>query len=300
VYYEWNDLEAVIRSVQQGIELSQQEDVVVFLTIGHFLLARARQAQGDLEGALAAIQKAERMVRTHSVPAEATSSVKAERVRLWLTQGSLERAARWAKQCGLTVNDPVSYIREPEYRALLHVLLAQGELDAFLTLVGRLLDAAETTGRTGRVILFLTLQALAWQAKEEIPRALAVLERALALAQPEGYVRTFLDEGAPMARLLRHAGSQGIALPYVTQLLSGFAEPPGPAMPLQQPLIEPLSERELEVLGLLAAGKSNREIAEELVLATGTVKRHLYNIFGKLSVSSRMQCVARARELHLF
>jgi LuxR family maltose regulon positive regulatory protein len=125
------------------------------------------------------------------------------------------------------------------------------------------------------------------------------LDRALSLAQPEGYVRTFLEEREPMARLLRHAGSQGIAPSYVSHLLSAFPETPGATPPSAQPLIEPLSERELQVLRLLSAGKSNQEIADRLVLATGTVKRHLYNIYGKLNVSSRTQCAARARELGL-
>jgi len=299
VLYEWNDLDAVTRCLQQGTELCRQGGMVEHLTVGHFLLARARQAQGDLEGAQEAVQEAERMVIEHSVPAEVASSVRASRVRLWLAQGNLEKVARWAQQSGLTVDDPVSYIRESEYLALLHVLLAQGELDAALTLSDRLLRAAEDTGRTGRVILFLALQALAWQGKEDVPRALVALERALSLGEPEGYARTFLDGGAPMATLLRHAGSQGIAPAYVAQLLSGIAEAPGAAPPPMQPLVEPLSERELEVLRLLAAGKSNREIADELVLATGTVKRHLYNVYGKLNVRSRLECVARAQELHL-
>jgi len=299
VFYEWNDLEAATQYAQQGIDLCRQGGISEFLTVGYVMLSQARRAQGDLDGAQKAVHEAEQWVAEHSLPAGTKSSVQACRVRLWLAQGSLERAARWAEQSGLTVNDPVSYVGESRYIALLHVLLARGELDAALTLTDHLLSAAEATGRIGRAILFLALQALAWQAKGEISRALVALERALKLAEPEGYVRTFLDEGEPMTRLLRHAGSRGISPAYVTRLLASFAEAPEAAPPVAQPLIEPLSERELQVLRLLSAGKSNQEIAEELVLATGTVKRHLYNIFGKLNVSSRMQCVARARELGL-
>jgi LuxR family maltose regulon positive regulatory protein len=299
VLYEWNDLDAVTQCLRRGIELCRQGGTVEHLAVGHFLLARARQARGDLDGAQEAVRDAEQMALEHSLPAEVKSSIKASRVRLWLAQGNLEEAARWAEQSGLTANDPVSYIREPEYLALLHVFLAQGKTDATWTLAERLLHAAEATGRTGRVILFLALQALARQAQEDISGAVAALERALSLAQPEGYARTFLDEGARMARLLRHAASRGIAPGYVTRLLSGIAEVPEASTLSAQPLVEPLSERELQVLGLLSAGKSNREIADELVLATGTVKRHLYNIYGKLNVRSRLECVTRAQELHL-
>jgi LuxR family maltose regulon positive regulatory protein len=299
VLYEWNDLEAVARYAQLGIDLCRQGGLAEFLTAGHVMLARARQAQGDLDGAQEAVREAERLMRRHSLPAGTTSSVAACRVRLWLAQGNLEMAARWTQQSGLTVDDEVSYIREGEHLALLRVFLARDEPDAALTLSDRLLRAAEAAGRRGRVMVFLALQALAWQAKGDVPRALAALERALSLAQPEGYVRTFLDEGAPMAMLLRQAGSRGIAPDYVARLLSAMAETSGMTRPAAQPLVEPLSERELEVLRLLAAGKSNQGIADELVLATGTVKRHLNNIYGKLSVRSRTECVARARELRL-
>jgi LuxR family maltose regulon positive regulatory protein len=297
--YEWNDLETMMRYARQGIELCQQGGIAEFLTAGYILLARARQAQGNLEGAQEAVHEAEQLLLGHSLPAGTTSSVEACRVRLWLAQGNLEMAARWRRQSGLRADVPVSYVREPEHLALLHVLLALDEPDAALTLLDRLLCAAEAAGRTGRVIAFSVLQALAWQAKKDIPGALTALERALSLAQPEGYVRIFLDEGTPMAKLLHQAGSRGIAPDYVADLLSGMVEPSRTAPPSAQPLIEPLSERELEVLRLLSTGKSNREIADELVLAVGTIKRHLNNIFGKLNVSSRTQCVARARELGL-
>jgi LuxR family maltose regulon positive regulatory protein len=298
VYYEWNDLDEVARCSQRGIELCRQGGMVEHLAVGHLFLARARQAQGNLEGAQEAVQEVERMALEQNLPAEVTSSCKATRVRLWLALGDLEEAVRWARESGLTVDDPVSYIREPEYVTLLRVFLAQGDPDAVLTLTGRWLHAAETTGRTGQIILFLAFQALAWLAKENVPRALVALERALSLAKPEGYVRTFLDGGAPMIALLRHAGSRGIAPDDVARLLSEIVEAPG-VVPPAQPLIEPLSERELQVLCLLSEGKSNQAIADELVLATGTVKRHLYNIYGKLNVRSRLECVARTRELGL-
>jgi len=297
VFYEWNDLEAVTRYVRQGIELCQQGGILEFQAVGYVFLARTRQALGDLDGAQEILQQGERLMLEHSLPADTASSVRAGRVRLWLAQANLEMASRWAQQAEPEI-DRFSHVRVTEHLILVRVLLAQGEHGAALTLSERLLRTAEATGRTGRAIMLLVLQALALQASADVPRALASLERALTLAQPEGYVRTFLDEGAPMARLLRHAGSRGIASAYVSRLLSEFDRIPG-ASAARQPLIEPLSERELQVLRLLAAGRSTEGIAAELVLATGTVKRHLNNIFGKLNVQSRVQCVARARELHL-
>jgi len=224
--------------------------------------------------------------------------VGAGKTRFWLSQGNLEAAGRWAEQIGLLKEARPYYARRASHTALVRVLIAQGELDKALAALEQFVPQAEAAGRFGHLIELLTLKALAFQAQGNISEALAALERALSLAQPEGYVRAFLDEGAPMVELLRRAGSQGIAPHYVSRLLSAWGSLHPSSFNLQ-PLIEPLSERELEILRLLAAGKSNQEIADELVLATGTVKKHLNNIFGKLSVESRTQCVARARELNL-
>ena len=161
----------------------------------------------------------------------------------------------------------------------------------------QLLLENEPAGHWGTVIELLVFQAIAFQQKGEISTALKTLARALTLAEPEGYTRVFLDQGTPVKELLRKMKDEsGRMKTYIHRLLAGFdafsASPP-------QPLIDPLSARELEVLRLLAAGKSNRQIASELVVAIGTVKRHINNIFGKLDAGSRTQCVARARELHL-
>lgn len=304
VFYEWDELEAAARHISQGIELCRQGGTIEHLALGYVLLSRSMLALGNLAGAQKAGHQAEQSMLGHDLPVETASSVQAARMRLWLAQGDLETAARWAEQSGLRADDPVSYIRESEYSALLRLLLARGEADAALTLSTGLLDAAEAAGRTGRVISFLIFQALAWQANGDAEQALAALERALVLAWPEGYVRSFVDEGAPMARLLHLAASRPAMPDYAAELLSKMVEP-SPATisratpPPTQPLVEPLSERELEVLRLLSAGKSNQEIADELVLAVGTVKRHLNNIFGKMDVQNRTECAAQARELGL-
>jgi LuxR family maltose regulon positive regulatory protein len=130
-------------------------------------------------------------------------------------------------------------------------------------------------------------------------QAIVALARALTLAEPEGYVRTFVEQGKPMAALLQKAASQGIAPEYVRRLLAAFPRPSAPPHPTTQSLIEPLSDRELEVLCLVVDGLSNREIAEQLVITIGTTKWHINNIYGKLGVSHRGQAIARARELGL-
>jgi LuxR family maltose regulon positive regulatory protein len=162
-----------------------------------------------------------------------------------------------------------------------------------------LLEAAQAAGRTAHVIKVRALQALAYQAQGDDGRALSALEQALVLAAPEGYVRTFVDDGEPMARLLRRARAKGIAPEYVSRLLAAFGERTPAAAPLGQALVEPLTEREMEVLRLIAAGLSNREIGDELVVAVSTVKSHINHIYGKLDVKNRTRAVARARTLGL-
>jgi LuxR family maltose regulon positive regulatory protein len=177
---------------------------------------------------------------------------------------------------------------------LARVLLAQGKPAVADVFLERLLQAAELAGRTGRVIEILALRALARQVYGDTPGALAALERSLTLAEPEGYVRTFVDEGVPMVRLLRRAASQGVAPGYVSRLLAAFGRAAGTPS-----LVEPLTAREREVLCLIAAGLKNQEIADRLVISVATVKRHVTNIYGKLGVSRRIQAIAQAQELGL-
>jgi len=318
--YEWDDLEAATQMTQQGIDLGNRWGNVENRVAGCVTLARIQQAQGDLDGALAAMHEAEQLMSAQRLFPVWGSWVEAFRVRLWLAQGNLMAAARWAHESKTTINAEPSFMHETANLAFARVLLAQGAHEEALAWLERLLHTAEATGQWGRGIEILALQALAFQTEENMPRALTALERALVLAQPEGYVRVFLDEGAPMRLLIadfgfwieKHRNSTrgekpDILLKYVDQLLAAFpqaqSQPETSQVTSQrsqiQNLVEPLSDRELEVLRLLAAGKSNREIAAELVLAIGTVKKHVSNISGKLSAQNRTQCVARARELNL-
>jgi ATP/maltotriose-dependent transcriptional regulator MalT len=228
-----------------------------------------------------------------------------------VAHGNLAVAECWLKESGLSVDDEeLSYPREREYLSLARVRIAEGRADPeglflpeALQMLARLLHDAERNARGGSVIEILILQALALQAQGQQEQALTVLQRVLALAEPESYMRLFLDEGPAMLALLHLAHARGLAPHYITRLLMVSGEQPSASAALPTPrstvLVEPLTERELEVLHLIAAGASNEEIAEQLVIALGTVKRHVSNILGKLTVSSRTQAVARAQALAL-
>jgi LuxR family maltose regulon positive regulatory protein len=299
IQYEWNDLEAALENTHLAIDLCRQWGHFVNLAGSLVLLSRLELAAGALDDAQHAIQQAEELNREHALALRAESWVKAFRVRLWLAQGNLGAAARWVEECGISMADDFSYLREAEYFSLGYVFLASGKYDQVLELTRWLQNAAESTGRVGSLIETFVLRALAHQATGDLHQALDSLERALTIAQPEGYIRVFVNQGKPMAELLRRAGTQGLEPHFVARLLPEidqiFSGPPAEA----QPLIEPLTKRELEVLQLLAAGLSNAEIADQFVITVGTVKAHTASIYQKLNVNRRSQAVARARELKI-
>jgi len=308
VLYEWNDLAAAGQHALEGVRLSELGGFIAYQVFGHALLARVCEAQGDRDGALENIGHAERLGQGSDY-ALVTALATELRVRLWLAQGNLLAAARWAQGRQLQPADELDAASEVEQMAVARTLIAQGRLDEALRLLASLLEAAQAAAQTAHVIKVRALQALALQARGEDGRALSALEQALSLAEPEGYVRTFVDEGAPLARLLtqileaqrkgRDALAVGIAPGYVGRLLAAFGQShPAPA-PVALALVEPLTERELEVLRLIAGGLSNREIAQQLVVAVSTVKSHINHLYGKLEVKNRTQAVARGRTLGL-
>jgi len=223
--------------------------------------------------------------------------------RIWLAQDKLEAASEWVLERDLDVDREPTYLNEFEYRVLARIRIAQGQLEDASRLLRRLRKAAEAGEHTSKVIEILVLQALAFQAGGNTTQAMTALESALSLAEPEGFVRIFVDEGPPMARLLYEAVSVGISPDYARRLLAAFpvGEPDQlDRLETQAPehdLVEPLSERELEVLQLVAGGLTNQEIASRLFLSLNTVKAHCRNIYGKLGVRSRTQAVARASAL---
>jgi LuxR family maltose regulon positive regulatory protein len=230
------------------------------------------------------------------------------KARIWVAQGRLTQALEWVREQGLSPDNDLCYLREFEHITLTRILIAQyqsdrmdGSIHAVMRLLDRLLQAAEEGSRMGSVIEILVLQALAHQAQGNITPALAPLERALTLAEPEGYVRIFVDEGKPMAELLgRMKDEGGRRKTYVHKLLAAFgAEEIHPSSFILQPLIEPLSERELEVLRLLRTDLNGPEIARECMVSLSTVRTHTQNIYAKLGVNNRRAAVRRAEELDL-
>ncbi len=310
LWCEHDDLERASHHLQQGEELGVSL-VPPTTPYRHCLAqARLRRTQGDLAGALDLLGQAERLsVRT---PVPTVRPLAAWKVRLWLAQGKFAEAMAWTRAEGLSIDDTPDYAREYHHLTLARVLIARSERerdDHFAEEIGpflsRLLEAAEGGGRTGVVIEILVLQAIVHQALDDIPAGLLHLERALTLAEPEGYVRTFVDEGRPMRDLLRHATAAGIGGAYARRLLAGFEEPgAGSPVPVAARvrvagLAEPLTAREVEILRLVAAGMQNHAIAGHLVISLSTVKRHIANIYGKLEVGHRTEAVARATDLRL-
>lgn len=267
----------------------------------HLALAQVRQAQGNLPIAFEEVQKAEWM---ESNPDVTFAHLRAdiERVRLWLSQdgGNLPAAARWAEESGLDADDSPSFSQRIEYTTLARVLIAQDQIDKALGLLGRLRDDAYVGGRNGDLIEILALQALAYEAQGHVAQAQTILEQALTLAEQEGYVRTFVDLGDPMAHLLRKLASQSAASNYARKLIQAFEPDPhhGRSKPAQA-IYEPLSARELDVLRLLKTDLTGPEIAREMVVELSTFRFHTKNIYRKLSVNSRRAAVYRADELGL-
>jgi ATP/maltotriose-dependent transcriptional regulator MalT len=315
VLYERGELDAALQHASDGVGLCRQLAYPLPLVAGLAILAWIHQAQGDRAGAVAAIAEAERIQVSPAVVG-LFNPVPPRRARLALAHGEVAEAAQWVQQRGLAPDDQPSYPREAEYLVLARVLLAERTPDGAVGLLQRLHDLAVTQARTGSVIEVRALQALALDAVGDQAAALAALAEALALAAPEGWLRVFVDEGTPMARLLgtlavaQRTGQVTLlgAVPprYLDRLARAFQPGGTRAVPRTDGdtagvagLVEPLSDRELQVLGLLAAGKSNQQIANELVVVVDTVKKHVGHILDKLGAANRTQAVARARALGL-
>ncbi|HEY4465761.1 MAG TPA: LuxR C-terminal-related transcriptional regulator [Streptosporangiaceae bacterium] len=310
VAYQRGDLDAARRQLTQGIALCRQFTYAPPLASGLATLAWARQADGDTSGALEAMDEAER-----AAPGPAAgliNPVPAQRARLLLAQGDVAGAARWTQKLGLGADDEPGYSREPEHLVLAQVLLAQGFPARALALLDRLHTAAVAQGRTGSLIEIRALQALVLAASGEEASAQSTLIDALTLAAPQGYIRVFADQAAPMGGMVgrliaaRTEGDAATSVPsgYLSGLLRAF----GPVRPAPDPgrraaakpgLPEPPTARELEVLRLLAAGQSNQRIAHELVVTLDTVKKHVSHVLAKLGAANRTEAVSRARKIGL-
>jgi LuxR family maltose regulon positive regulatory protein len=305
--YELNDLDGAERELKRGIELAEQAREVSNLVWAYTTLSRVKRARGDEVGALEAAREAEQIARTSGADLQ-MAIAGAWMVRLRLARGDLTGAAAFEQERGVIADNSADAVRMVERLTSARLLYARGRHREALRLLEESRESAEMAGRTGELIEILVLRALTLWAKNEKDRAVNTLTQALALAEPEGYVRTFVDEGSAMGDLLRatlEARNSGrldaanrVAVRYLAKLLATLAqEAAAPAA--DEGLPEPPSERELEVLALIAAGKSNKEIAAKLFVSMATVKTHINNLYRKLGARSRTQAVARAREMSL-
>ena len=310
VAYQRNELDLALRHVTEGIALCRRFVYTPPLAAGLVTLAWIRQATGDRAGALEAIEEAG---QASPVPPGLLNPVPAQRARLLLAQGDLGGAAHWAQDCGLGADDEPDYSREAGHLLLARVLLAQGRPGRALTLLDRLHEVAAAQDRSGSIIEIGALRALALAASGEKTAAVIALAGALALACPQGYVRVFADEGPPMAGLLARLvrdqratqAAAGVPLGCLARLQHAFdagyaSADQGKTIPAAvHSMVDPLTSRELEVLEMLAAGRSNQSIAGDLVVTLDTVKKHVGHVLAKLGATNRTEAVARARELGL-
>jgi LuxR family maltose regulon positive regulatory protein len=291
IYYEWNDLDAAEQYGQQSLKLARQYDKKIDrFIISEVFLARLKLARGDVAGAASMLSQTEQTARQYNYTLR-LPEVAAAQVQVLLKQTNLAAASELARQFELSLSQA-------------RVLMAQGDASTALALLEAYYRQVEAKGWADETLKAMVLQAVALHLKAENALATHLLGQALALAEPGGFIRLFVDEGTPMAQLLSEAASQGVMTAYIGKLLSAFdaekrKSEGKPALPTAQPLIEPLSQRELKILQLIAQGLSNREIGERLFLALSTVKGYNQKIFEKLQVQSRTEAIARAHELGL-
>ena len=304
--YERDELDGAKRELERGVELAERTGDVSTLVWAYVTISRNKRARGDVGGALDKARLAEGVARDSGADLQITIAL-AWMTRLHLARGDLTEAVAFEQERAANADDAADAARVVDRLTSARLLHAQGRHREALSLLKELGETADAAGRTGDLIEILALQALALWAGSEKVRAVSTLAEALALAAPEGYVRTFVDEGAPVAELLsevlealrRRQLNPPIPAHYIRKLLAALERDDAGARSPVQRLPEPLSGRELEVLQLVAAGKSNRRIASELFVSVGTVKTHLNNLYRKLDARSRTQAVARGRQLNL-
>jgi LuxR family maltose regulon positive regulatory protein len=304
VHLEYGDIPSATEHLARAQRLGEHNGLPQNPYRWRVAMARIRQAQGDPSGALDLLAEAEHRYVSDFFPN--VRPIPAIRARVWLVSGAVDDAVGWVRERGLTADDGLSYLHEFEHITLARVLMAQRTAAHpaadIAGLLERLRQAAHGGGRTGSVIEILVQQAILHQRSGDTGAAFAALEQALTLAEPAGYVRIFVDEGAPMGRLLAAAAKQGRSTDYAKRLLialdgSGAKSGPGPSV--TQGLIEPLSTRELDVLRLLGTDLDGPDIARRLFVSLNTVRTHTKNIYTKLAVNNRREAVRRGQELDL-
>ena len=305
---EWNALDSAEEHILQGMKAIDEAVVDAdILALGCQAETRLKQARGDFRGALQALSEFERRARARQYFAPLISRCVAQQALTELRRGNMRAAADWAAGCGLRLEDDPWYPLEIEHLVLARILTTQKKASLALQVLDRWLPEAIARERVRSVIEIQALRALALAASGNSATAIEAIRASVSLAEPQGYIRVFVDEGQPMAALLQQAVTHGMVPAYARRILAAFSAEAGPlahAWPLhpdygQDGLVDGLSQREVEVLHLIAEGASNQEIAAKLVISPATVKRHVSNIYSKLQVASRTQAIARARELQL-
>jgi LuxR family maltose regulon positive regulatory protein len=312
VLYEWNCLDEAEQHIRDGLQANEPWQNIMTEGFGLVALTRLLQAKGDYAGAMQTVEKFEARLREHAQPREFDEDLRTLRVRLQLASGDLQNPSHRADQ--VLLSDDFDLHKELYRLTLAYIRQAQGRYAEVEKLLARLVLPGPTGSRITRQLESNLLLATAIARQQRLQEAFGLIEISLALAEPEGYVRVFLNAGQPMqlllAQWLAHA-SAGPLRDYAVHLLSQFeAEPHGittaqekasqgrdPLASSGQALVEPLSHRELEVLHLIALGRSNQEIAAQLIVSPGTVKAHTASIYRKLDVANRTEAVARARQI---
>lgn len=308
VLCEQHELEKAESSIRRGLDLARERGYIWSIAWGYRALIRLRLAQGDLPAAEAAAHDSEQFLTSHEIPEYHACGLAGAQAFVWIRQGKIGLAERHLQSRNIRVNNEIRYPHETEYWALASLCLAKGDLASGASLLEGMLLHAESGKQLLWVIRARVLQALFFRAQGKRLQSLGSLGLALDLAEPEGYLQAFMDEGRPMARLLQEAIQENIHPEYCHCLLKAF---PGVlledmkdtqlrgAQPGTSLLIEPLSQREIEIIHLIAEGLSNKEIAQKLYISVRTVKYYTTSIYTKMDVKGRSQAVIKARQLGL-
>ena len=311
IFFERNDLASAEHYLGEGIKLCERVGYFMDQAVGCVNLVRLKMAQKEWRGAISAVQMAKKLSQKMKGYLYVQRWVEDGQLRLWLAQNNLKAIESWTQESGLGIHDPFDFRRDLEHVILARALVALGRftpespyVEDALTLLERLLETADGAGWMGKAVDILILLSLARQIKGEIEEALKSLEKALKLAEPEGYVRSFVDEGLPLAQLLQQAIKKGISPQYAGKLLAAIEtevqdnKDTADMIPLPA-TVEPITRREQDVLRLLATDLSGPEIARELMIALTTLRFHSRNIYSKLNVNNRRSAVRKAKELNL-
>jgi len=304
IFCEWNDMAEGIRLLNKGIELSELGRDPVILATCQIGLLRALMYRMDFAGALKLMDDINERAGNFTPPPWITNTISALNVFFWLGSGNLNTALQWAQERGLSIDDKLDGQREVEYIALAHILITQNKMDEAERLLERLIKNAKAGDRVYMMIEMRLMRALIFKAKQDTAAAMTELKLALSLAEPGGFIMIFVSKGKPVAELLEEIlavkkrdhddNKTGFSLSYAKKIFSVLKA--GTPTKIEG-LMDQISERELEVLHLIAAGLSNREIADKLFISLNTVKTHTKNINSKLNVNSRTKAVAQAKEL---